>query len=375
MRDRSPPTRIAALAATLRAGMAAALAICAAAPVRAGDTAAARLIPAAVFGTDDRGPLPAKYKALQESLGLFFNPRSRSICSGFCVADNVVATAGHCLFRTAGEAQPRLSDFWFARNYDTLRDYARIAGFNSGASGQNVLVGSTRLKVSPPIDATSDWALVRLSRPICARRGIAVSDLTVPEAIRQAAAGRVFQLSYHRDFTQWRPAYSKPCKVARDFATADWRTIAADFSSPERLLLHTCDTGGASSGSPLLLETSAGVSVIGINVGTYLQARVTQDSEAVRKTLTSDTVANTGVAAGAFADRIAAFSTANLLATAGQIRDLQDRLRKRGHYRGAVDGTFGPDLRAAIEAYQTAAGSAVTGIASDELLRALGAAR
>src|SRR5215468_4744195 len=63
--------------------------------------------PAAVFGNDDRIPLPAKYKDLQEKIGLLFNPRSRMVCTAFCVAPDIVATAGHCLFRIAGEQAPR----------------------------------------------------------------------------------------------------------------------------------------------------------------------------------------------------------------------------------------------------------------------------
>ena len=342
----------------------------AAPPVQAAD-GDARLQPVAVFGTDDRVPLPARYQKLRESLGVFFNPRTHTICSGFCVADNVVATAGHCLFKTAGERPPRLADFWFARNYDSLRDYARIAGFSTGAAPQNVLAGSTRLRIKPPIDATSDWALVRLTRPICARRALPVIQLTTAEIERQSDAGRVFQVSYHRDFTLWRPAYSKPCRVARDYPQADWKTIAADFTVPERLLLHTCDTGGASSGSPLLLDGPTGVSVLGINVGTYVQARMTVEDGGTKQALRTDTVANTGVAAIAFANRIAAFAEARVLGTAAQIRELQAQLARRGYYDGVVDGTFGPDLRSAIEVYERASGQPVTGIASEPLLRAL----
>ena len=59
--------------------------------------------PVAVFGADDRVALPAKYKDVQQKIGLLFNMRSRTVCTAFCVAPNVVATAGHCLHRTLGE--------------------------------------------------------------------------------------------------------------------------------------------------------------------------------------------------------------------------------------------------------------------------------
>src|SRR5262245_60563751 len=50
------------------------------------------LHPIAVFGTDDRLPLPAKYKDVQQKMGLLFNLRSRTVCTAFCVAPDVVAT-------------------------------------------------------------------------------------------------------------------------------------------------------------------------------------------------------------------------------------------------------------------------------------------
>ena len=76
-----------------------------------------------MFGTDDRGPLPAKYKDVREKIGLLFSVRGRSVCTAFCVANDVVATAGHCLHKIAGERAPRVGDFWFLRNYDAVRDY------------------------------------------------------------------------------------------------------------------------------------------------------------------------------------------------------------------------------------------------------------
>src|SRR5262245_9438258 len=49
----------------------------------------------AIFGNDDRVPLPAKFKDLQEKIGLLFNLRARTVCTAFCVAKDMIATAGH----------------------------------------------------------------------------------------------------------------------------------------------------------------------------------------------------------------------------------------------------------------------------------------
>ena len=92
------------------------------------------------------------------------------MCTAFCVRHDVVATAAHCLYRTSGERPPRLADFWFLRNYDAVRDICRTSPATATARPSvNVISGSTRLNVHPPIDATRDWALVRLAQPVSAR--------------------------------------------------------------------------------------------------------------------------------------------------------------------------------------------------------------
>jgi len=325
----------------------------------------------AVFGTDDRVILPSKFQPMREMIGVLFNIRQRTVCSAFCVGPSTIGTAAHCLFKTSGEKPPRLADFWFARNYDEQRDYARVAGYETGAAGQNVMAGSTTLSTTPPIDATRDWAFVRLSRSVCTKGSFEVEAAPVEQVIREAANGRIYQISYHRDFKQWKPAYSKPCRVDRGFANVAWPTIAADFNGPENLLLHTCDTGGASSGSPLLMDTPQGPRVIGINVGTYVQSKTMLQNERIQERISTDAIANTGVAATAFARQLAAFKTAHILVGVSHLRELQDRLQKAGYYSGPTDGTFGPALRQAIETYEAVQKLPMTGLASEDLLARL----
>ena len=339
---------------------------------RPGNTNASVLLPAAVFGTDDRGPLPAKYKDVREKLGLLFSVRGRSVCTAFCVASDVVATAGHCLLKIAGERAPRVGDFWFLRNYDAVRDIAHIAGHANGTAALNVMSGSMSLNVRPPIEATRDWALVRLARPACTKGVLPIRVLPVDQILKEAAAKRVFQISYHRDYTPWKLAYGQPCGVAKSFEHSEWSAIAQDFSDPEVLILHTCDTGGASSGSPLLLDTERGPEVIGINVGTYVQSKVLMQEGKVKKRLKADPVANTAVASAAFAAKLDAFLQVAVLSSQAQVRELQTLLKARHLFDGKVDGTYGADLRDAIESYEKAEGLAVTGLATVALLKRLG---
>jgi V8-like Glu-specific endopeptidase len=341
-------------------------------PALAAPAAGSLVARTAVFGADERVTLPAPYKAVQEKIGLLFNLRARTVCTAFCVASDVVATAGHCLHRTVGERAPRLADFWFGRNFDTVRDFSRIAGHDIGAAAQNVMSGATSLNVRPPIDATKDWALVRLARPVCSKGVLPLRALPIEKVMSEAAAKRVFQISYHRDFTPWKLAYSRPCGVAKSFETADWATIAKDFSDPAQLILHTCDTGGASSGSPLLLQTPAGPEVIGINIGTYVQSKVVMQEGQVTRRLKADAVANTGVSSEAFADKLEAFRQAVILSSGAPMRELQTRLKQRQLFAGKIDGTYGAALRTAIEAFEKAAGLPVTGLATQALLKRLG---
>ena len=256
--------------------------------------AAATVEPVAVFGSDDRGPLPAKYRDVREKIGLLFSVRGRSVCTAFCVASDVVATAGHCLLKIAGERAPRIGDFWFLRNYDTVRDIAHIAGPRQRHGRRQRDVGRDDAERAPADPGDEDWALVRLARPACTKGVLPMRVLPVDEIVKEAEAKRVFQISYHRDYAPWKLAYGRPCGVAKKFDTADWSTIAQDFADPDALILHTCDTGGASSGSPLLLDTESGPEVIGINVGTYVQSKVLMQEGKVMKRLKADAVANTG---------------------------------------------------------------------------------
>jgi putative peptidoglycan binding protein/trypsin-like peptidase len=324
---------------------------------------------ASVFGPDERVPLPQSLRPAAAKLGVFSDAASHSVCTAFCVAPDVVATAAHCLYRTSGEQPLRLSDLSF--RLDGAAKAVRIAGAQTGAAEANVTSGSTKLKVHPPIDATRDWALVRLAQPACTAGVFKVSGMPVDEVMKLAGAGQVFNIAYHRDLPKWQPMLNTGCNVKRDFVDADWQTIRRDFSNPDQLLLHTCDTGAASSGSPLLVDGADGPEVVGINVGTYVQSKVIMLNGEVLHRFKSDDVANTGVNASAFATAFAAFVAADTLTERRDVRQLQEALAARGLYIGSRDGRFGPVLRASIEEFERASHMPVTGLATHTVLHAL----
>jgi Trypsin-like peptidase domain/Putative peptidoglycan binding domain len=327
------------------------------------------LQPVAVFGRDARRPVPQSLAPVAAKIGVLHDPRSHSVCTTFCVAPDIVATAAHCLYRTGDEPAVHLSDVTVRLHGGRVT--SRIAGADKRGTAPNVLAGSTRLNVQPPIDAPRDWALVRLAQPLCKGRSLPLSRRSVEDVMRLARAGRVYNIAYHRDLPKWQPMLARPCRVRRSFTEAAWSTIGKDFSDPDQLLLHTCDTGAGSSGSPLLVDGPHGPEVVGINVGTYVQSKVIMLNGKVVHRFKSDDVANTGVNSLAFSAALDAFISADMLASRRDIRRLQEALAARALYEGPRDGRFGPALTTAIEIFERASGMPVTGLATRTLLATL----
>src|SRR5262245_31464338 len=65
---------------------------------------------AAVFGSDERVPLPQSLREVGDKIGVLHDPRSHSVCTAFCVGNDIVATAAHCLYRTSDVPPLHLSD-------------------------------------------------------------------------------------------------------------------------------------------------------------------------------------------------------------------------------------------------------------------------
>jgi peptidoglycan hydrolase-like protein with peptidoglycan-binding domain len=91
----------------------------------------------------------------------------------------------------------------------------------------------------------------------------------------------------------------------------------------------------------------------------------------VVKRFKADTIANTGVSTSAFAAKLEAFQQADILPTREQLRQLQLLLAARGLYAGKADGSYGPQLRTAIEAFEREEKKPVTGFATTALLQRL----
>ena len=327
----------------------------------------ARSLPVAVFGDDGRRELPEKYSGLEGKIGMIYEPISQTLCTAFCVAPDVVATAAHCLFQAKAAKIPAISSLSFRLDYGKVSTSTGLAGSRKGVEKNFVAVGTTKFNQEPPLSAPLDWALARLERPICRFGVLDVVPKTVPELAQATTEKRIFQVAYHWDYQHWKLAYSGACTISRSFSL-QWRAIQQHFSDSEDLVLHDCDTGGASSGSPILMDTPLGPVAVAINVGTYTRTRLFLRQGRVVKRLNPDVIANTGVNARAFKHIIAELGTAQILESPDELSQLQLELRARALYSGKVDGILGRNTRSAIRQFEVSNGLTATGLPTQKVL-------
>ncbi|MDX2264617.1 MAG: peptidoglycan-binding domain-containing protein [Hyphomicrobiales bacterium] len=332
------------------------------------ETRSLRATPVAVFGPDDRRELPERYSALEGKVGMVYEPVSQTLCTAFCVAPDIVATAAHCLFQPKGSKLPNTAAMSFRLEYGKVSLSSGLAGAASGMEKNFVAVGTTKFNQEPPLSAPLDWALARLERPVCKFGALDVVARTPTELAQATSEKRIFQVAYHWDYRHWRLAYSGPCAVSRTFNNLQWRAIQQHFTDSEELILHDCDTGGASSGSPILMDTPSGPVAVAINVGTYTRTRLFLREGRVVKRLKPDVIANTGVSARAFRHVIPELKSAQILDTREDLARLQVELQARGLYAGRIDGSLGRNMRSAIRSFEAVSGLPATGLPTQRLL-------
>ena len=96
--------------------------------------------------------------------------------------------------------------------------------------------GSMSLNVRPPIDATRDWALVRLARPACTKGVLPLRVLPIEQILKRGRRqARVPDRLSSRLHAVEARLLAQPCGVAKSFEHSEWSTIARDFSDPEVL--------------------------------------------------------------------------------------------------------------------------------------------
>lgn len=330
-----------------------------------------RLQPVAVFGEDDRQDLPEELGALEGKIGMLYEDSTQTLCTAFCVDKNIVATAAHCLFQPKNGNYPDLDNVQFRLNYGTIQQQAGIYARKTPFTKHSIAVGTTAFNNEPPLSAPRDWALVKLEKPVCSFGALKVEPRSVEDLIKESGKGRIFQVAYHWDYKHWQLAYSRPCGIEKDYDQIKWKFIKKHFIDSQQLLLHKCDTGGASSGSPILYkdELTKLPSVVAINVGTYTRTRILLRKGQVVKKLDPDIIANTGVNVQAFERVINSLRSADLINSYEDMISLQQELKVRGLYNGDIDGRLGRGTRSAIVDFEQLVGLDPTGLPSYSLLK------
>jgi protease YdgD len=328
-------------------------------------------MPVAVFGDDDRRDLPEELGALEGKIGMLYEQSTQTLCTAFCVSKDIVATAAHCLFQPKNGSLPNLAEVTFRLNYGTTQQHAGIYARRTPFAKHFIAVGTTAFNNEPPLSAPRDWALVKLESPICRFGALKVESRPVSELIEKSKQNKIFHVAYHWDYKHWQLAYSRPCRIQLDYDQIKWRLIKKHFIDYDQLLLHTCDTGGASSGSPILLQENPSVApiVIAINVGTYTRTRILLRQGEVVKKLNPDIIANTGVNGSAFEYVISELENNAFITDREDMVRLQTQLQERGLYVGAIDGELGRGTRSAIVNFETSVGLKPTGLPTLSLLR------
>ena len=241
----------------------------------------------------------------------------------------------------------------------------------TGAAKHYVAAGTTNFSQEPPLSAPKDWALAKLDRPICRFGFLDVESQNAAELTTAARDGRIFQVAYHWDWRHWQLAYGGPCAISRDYNQIRWRFISQHFANSQDLILHDCDTGGASSGSPLLMKTPKGVAAVGINVGTYTRTRILLRYGRVVKRLRPDVIANTGVMGSAFAHVIPELDRSPIVERREDIKKMQTALHARGLFSAVTDGDYGRATRTAIRIFEQSNNMPVTGLPTVALYKRL----
>jgi protease YdgD len=339
--------------------------------------AAYPITPVAIFGDDDRRDLPEELGALEGKIGMLYEQSTQTLCTAFCVAKDIVATAAHCLFQPKNGSLPNLAEVTFRLNYGTTQQHTGIYARRTPYTKHFIAVGTTAFNNEPPLSAPRDWALVKLESPICRFGTLKVESRPVSELIEKSKENKIFHVAYHWDYKHWQLAYSKPCRIQLDYNQIKWRLIKKHFIDYDQLLLHTCDTGGASSGSPILLQENPSYPpiVVAINVGTYTRTRILLRQGEVVKKLNPDIIANTGVNGSAFEYVISELENNSLITDHEDMVRLQTQLQARGLYVGTIDGELGRGTRSAIINFETSVGLKPTGLPTLTLLRRFGEER
>ena len=330
--------------------------------------------PVAIFGKDNRTPVPKRYQGLKDAVGLLRTRGGRSTneCNAFCVSHDVIATSAHCLFfpvRTGH--RPSLSSLTFHKGNGSRRKPTPIAGLRDRSYHWNVIAGATYVSDADNWIIAHDWALVKLAKPICGDDVLPViAKEKWTDLFNDVLNARIFIIFHNRRGRRVRLQYAADCKAPDNPLELGLQWVAIDLGSsdPQHLIPHRCDFKRGASGSPLLLETANGTAAIGINAAeSDFKALSNSLGEGVARQLS----ANFAVSSGAFREQIALMRDLPKPLGEPELERVQTLLKANGDYAGEIDGEYGNLTRQAILDFERHHELLPTGRPTKALLKAL----
>ncbi|MEM9027758.1 MAG: trypsin-like peptidase domain-containing protein [Pseudomonadota bacterium] len=326
------------------------------------------IIKADVIGKDQRIQIPRKLRKVAAGIGLLWQQGGGSVCTAFCVSDNIIATNAHCLVKQRGRPTRQLDRFQFLRaplssRFQHSQHLSRLVFATSDTPHLSFYAGYYR---GPTTERTMvhDWAFAKLRKPVCRGHVLTFSDASRKAVAEASRKNRIAMIGYHGDRSLRQRWYSPNCRIR--------------FRSSKLSMTHSCDSFKGSSGSPILMLTDSGTpAVIGINVGTVAtrRYRVRRDRQTRRRVgrprLLSTSVTNVAVSTAAYRQGLAVFERAKLLSGRSDLVEFQQRLGELGFSPGAADGRYGPRTRLATMRFERSLGRDAIGLPTGQLLTEL----
>ncbi len=321
-----------------------------------------------MVGKDDRRELPDEHANLKYRIGFLYNSANNVACTASCLAPDVILTAAHCVLahnRAKHRAAKKHLNFYI-RSPEILDQLFEVpVAWAEDATPRNIVSGAPVTRPYRSKGFRRDWALVKLPVPACASGTLPLKSLSRGEMRAAAKSGKILSVGYHgdRDFGE-KLLMTGKCRVKK-LSGKRKRALGP-------LIYHTCDLSKGASGSPLLMQTTSGMAIVGVNAGGIFHQRVKMHGKRVVKRYKSKPVHNVAVSANQFSAFLEPMASLRIVREELELRQLQSALKDRKLYAGKPDGIYGPGTWKAIRSFEKRNRRPVMGIPSQSLLGDLG---
>lgn len=321
---------------------------------------------AKVIGKDTRISIPNDHRQLARGVGKLYDAGTRSSCTAFCVAPNVIMTNAHCAAWKLKKYKYRrrdVRDFSFRMIEDGYRfDKATLAWNNIEPMGRvetSVVFGRELKGVLKR--KSNDWALAKLYRPICNRKVLKIANASGFKLLRRRRKLKVFTIGFHSDIAK--SAWGQGKRFTR--CVLSNHTI-------KRLVKHTCDNAPWSSGSPIFISTPDGPRVIAIHQGWRGYHRWRRKRSGKKK-ITKRWTNNYGVLLFGLADKVERLSEISFVHHSKRLKAEQfaELLREGGLLKKRRQEPSLRSVQAAIRRFEIKQGWIPISIPSEQLIDAL----